>query len=425
MLVQFSVANYLSFKERQTLSMVASRDKTLEGNTFLVEEGGGLSLLKSAALYGANASGKSNVVKALKFMRKFVLESAGGQRGDPIPVVPFKLARETVDQPSEFEVVFMVDEDRYVYGFIADHERVHEEWLTLARGSGKPGRVFTRDDSGAVRRGVHWNGELKRLVDLTRPNALFLSVAVQFNSAAVRTAFDWFAKRLRTISDRPEAESEIRYSSVMLSDATLAAAVTDLARAADLGIDDFSVEQVPLVQTQPFASMTESTRNALLASVPAAEPDKVMASVVRAVHTRSDGERVAFQLDEEESAGTVRLFALAGPWLHVVHLGTVLLVDELDSKLHPLLTRLLVKMVHSAQSNPQLVFTTHDCGLLDSKLLRRDQVWFTEKDRHGATQLYSLWDFKVRSDQNLQNGYLTGRFGAIPFIGEFGFGQEE
>jgi len=428
MLIEFSVSNYRSIRGKVTLSLVASSDARHPDNTFPADGPGKLRLVKTAAIYGANASGKSNVVEALRFMARFVATSAReSQRGDRIPAVPFKLDPATEREPSEFEVIFAYEGERFVYGFSADAVRVHEEWLTAAR---KRTRVLFRRGPGGVEFGDSWRGDREKLVGVTRDNALLLPVADQFGSPTARAPMDWLRNGLRSISDEPEWSGEAVHSFHMLEEGgDDAEALRRLVGGADLGIGGLVVHKLLLEQWEGWEELPTELRDRITADIDArggGGPAEV--TLVRALHTGADGRPVALDLQREESGGTQRLFALAGPVLTVLSEGCTLVIDELETKLHPLLTRALVQAFHRADTGAQLVFTTHDCGLLDSGLFRRDQIWFTEKDRAGATDLYSLWDYDataVRPDADFRDGYLRGRYGAIPFIGELSFEREE
>lgn len=426
-LLEFSVANYRSIKERVTLSLVASKDSAHEENTFPAEGTSDFSLLKSVAIYGANASGKSNLLNALSFMRRFVLTSASeGQRGDTIPVVPFKLDPETAKQPSEFELALMLDGERYVYGFTADREKVHEEWLTAARK--KPRVLFRRSSDGDIYFGPSWRGTRRKLASMTRPNALFLSVAVQFDNPTAEPVFDWLTESIKPVSEQPESESEMAFTTHMFAKGDeFAGHIARFMKVADIGIDRFTLEQVSLLTRlqERLLELPEEARKQILSIIPQEARERYVHDV-KSFHTSTDGSEIVFDLRRDESAGTIRLFALAGPFLHVLKEGCVLVVDEIASRLHPRLTRFLIKEIHRANTESQLIFTTHDSSLLDSELFRRDQIWFTEKDPSGATDLYSLWDYKkTRKDENFRTGYLQGRYGAIPFVGELAFDEAE
>lgn len=427
MLLQFSVANFRSFHDRRTLNLVASNDQTHSDNTFAVPEQSKLRLLKCAGVYGPNASGKSNLIKALAFMRRFVIESATKyQSGDAIPVAAFKLSEDTAPKPSEFEIVFISEGNRYVYGFTADSERVHREWLTVAR-TAKPSLLFQRmlTDAGETdyRFGGSWKGGSEHLKRQTRGNALFLSVAVQYNNPTAQPVFDWFRSQLRGISDQPSEEKAYTIQEIE-KESTSKNVVLAAMQIADLGIDDLRVESVPLADSPLWAKLGDEERKKLLSQIP---PDReVHLRRVKTGHRMIDHPEalVWLDLDTEESGGTDRFFSLLGPWLYMLKQGCTLFIDEFGTRLHPLLTRMLVGMCQDTRIKSrkhQLIFTTHDSSLLNAELFRRDQIWFTEKDPNQATDLYSLWDYRVRKDENFESGYLKGRYGAVPFIGEFTF----
>lgn len=426
MLVQFTVGNYLSFREPQTLSLVASSDKHLGQNTFPVPGMKDMSLLKSVAIYGANASGKSNLIKALRFVLSFVMDSAvQRQPGKRIEVSPFKLDPLCLERPSEFELVFVSHGERYVYGFTVDTHRVHEEWLTAAKlGSRAKARsLFRRSASGKVSFGASWKGDRAKLEALTRPDALLLSVAVQFNSVTVRPVLRWFFSMMLSSPDYPEVFAPAFAAYRLRTDHQYAERMAAFAQVADLGIARLRAENVPDdLPADPMGAETPWPAYVLEAL---RSNDESRIPQLRTVHRRQDGEEVVFDFVTEESEGTKRLLLLAGSWFRCLTGSDRLVIDELDASLHPTLVRFLLQTLHQAPKEPQVIFTTHDPTLLDRELLRRDQVWFTEKDRDGATKLYSLWDYKVRTDENLQGRYLQGRYGAVPYVGEWSFAEEE
>jgi len=430
MLVEFSVSNYRSIKDRVTLSLVASADESHPDNYF-EDIAGKHRLLKTAAIYGANASGKSNVIAALQTMRHVILESHTAQRGEAIPVVPFRLDQQTANAPSEFEVVFIIDSARYVYGFAADRERIHREWLTEANLSGAravPRSLFQRSlqPDGTDKRefGAHWRPAKTAIADDALENQLYLSKFAQNNHPIAGRVLDWFRKRLRSISSEPEDAGELLFTVRLCDqDAETRARVQQMLRDADLGIEGFTCKKVPLQESREWQRLPSSVRQRILKEM--GDPaDPTVLSAVLTKHQMTDGSGFAeFDLKQDESSGTQRFFSLAGPFIASMTSGSILFCDELDSSLHPALSRALVRMVHqnTSQTPFQFVFTTHDCSLLDADLLRRDQVWFTEKNRAMATDLYSLSDVKPRSGENFRKGYLNGRYGAIPFLGEFTF----
>lgn len=416
MLIEFSVANFRSLRETQTFSLAKGKgDELLESNTFGATAFNRFELLRSAAIYGPNASGKSNFLLALRTMRKVVLESATGlQRGDPLPVTPFRLDPVTVGQPSEFEVSFIVDQVRYQYGFSASAERIHEEWL-LAYPKGRPQRWFGRAWD-AQRGGYDWeignnlSGEKQLWQKSTRDNALFLSTAVQLNSEQLQPIYDWFKKTLRTTQLGGWSPT----FSASLCEQSEKQQVMDFLRAADLNIDDIQVEKQAFDAQALPDDMPESLRVAIASDM----KDKQVVRV-KTVHKGSDGEAVVFDL-VDESDGTQKLFAFAGPWIDALANGYVLFIDELHDNLHPRLVQFLVQLFHNGETNrhnAQLVFTTHETSILDQDVFRRDQIWFCEKTGEQATSLYPLTDFSPRKGrENLELSYLSGRYGAMPYI---------
>lgn len=417
MLVEFSVTNYRSFGEKMTLSMVASSDRHLPENVIEVTEPTKMRLLRSAAIYGPNASGKTNLLRAMGELERLVRKSATEHKpDDPVGVVPFRLDPARVGRPTELEAVFLAEGQRWTYGVALDDERVHEEWLTVA-GRGKPRLLFHRHEDGSVEWGNSWRGERERLREATRGNVLLLSQAAQFNSHSCAPAHAWFV-RLWAPQSTPLGSLSAAWTAERPE---FRAWVVALLAAADSGITGVEVVTRRVEDSELWTWAGESFRRWLREVYPDGRREVVT------THRDTAGNDVRFRLDDDESAGTRQLYATAFLWYLATTRGHPLVVDELESSLHPLITRALIGMVHSAPTNPQLIFTTHDCGLLDAELLRRDQVWFTEKTPDGATDLYSLWDYKLgppRNDENYRKGYLSGRYGAIPFVGEFSFGKD-
>lgn len=423
MLIEFSVGNFRSFKDSVTLSMVAaklsSKDKALDENN-VFEAAGAPPLLTSAAIYGANASGKSNLVAAMAFMREFVLNShKETQPTGAIDVERFRLSPETVSEPSHFEMVFVADGTRYRYGFEVTPERVEREWL-FSVPSTREAKLFERfgDDIDLSER----FREGREIEARTRSNALFLSVVAQFNGLVAQRVLRWF--RQMGIASGLQDRGMRLYTMRRFFDGTHRDDIRELIRRLDLGIEDVVVEKTsaPAELDLPDG-MPEALRTALatLRDLPGSE-----FYAVRTIHRRAgNGEAPAiqevFDLDDQESEGTKKLFSMAGPLVKALKEGQLLVVDELDARLHPLMTREIISLFNSRQTNPQhaqLIFTIQDTNLLDNRLLRRDQIWFTEKDRQGATQLYSLAEFRVRNDEAFERNYIQGRYGAVPFLGD-------
>ena len=408
MLVEFGVGNYRSFKDIVTLSMVAAnlraKDKELDANN-VFPLGESISLLKSAAIYGANASGKSNLVRAIKFMRQFVRTSAtGSQAQDPIDVESFRLDAETEYAPSYFQIIFYLDGKRYRYGFEADAQRVHAEWLYHVPTKIET-RLFVREGDTFDLSGVFKEGQ--KLSDKTRDNALFLSVVAQFNGPIAQSILGWFGT-LGGMSGLSDAAFR-RFTIARMEDQTTRDKIVAFVKRLDTGIADVKIEETDDSVVQALRPLFASATKSVITQ-----------------HSKYDRESQQitfedFDLDKHESDGTQKIFALAGPLLETLNNGQVLVIDELDARLHPLITRTIIELFNSQITNPknaQLVFVTHNASLLSNKFFRRDQIWFTEKDRYGATDLYSLAEFKVRNDASFGKDYIAGKYGAIPFIGD-------
>lgn len=423
MLIQFSVENYRSIRDKQTLSLAASKYfKELDGNAFAAGTSEQVpQLLRSSVLYGPNASGKSTLINAVDFMREQVMHSAKeSQANEEIDVVPFKLSTSSLAQDSEFEVAFVEDGVRYQYGFRCNRARFTEEWLFVyphGRTQKWFHRVFDEQtDKDNYRFSTHLSGGKKRLdwAEQTRPNALFLSTALQLNCEQLIPVLNWFQRRLRVI--KAHQFQDLGVSMRKCRNPEDKQRVLGFMRSAGLSMSDIRIV------TQSFSAEMLPT------NLPASLRDELTQKMAgkelmhaKFLHHESDtGEPVELDRDEE-SDGTIALFGFAGHWLDALDAQRVLIVDELDSSLHPLIVHHLVKLLHQDKRQAQLVFTTHDTTLLSQKILRRDQVWFMEKDIRNATQLYPLSDYSPRDNEAVERGYLNGRYGGIPFLQDLDF----
>jgi AAA15 family ATPase/GTPase len=420
MLIEFRVANFKSFREEQVLSMIASSDKSLPGNIITAEVLGDHGLVSSAVIYGANASGKSNLVDAFDFVASLVRSSVEREPDSKIPTRPFLLDGKSVESPSSFEFSFIHKDVRYQYGFSVDRKRVHEEWL-IAYPRGRAQTWFERPSDGPEDPdnwyfGPKLGGDKKRLVRLLRPNVLFLSVAAQFAHEQLSPVYDWFSGSLHTakLEDFASIRAMEQYTArSLLKDERLRTGMKGLLRHADLGISDVVVKARSLADVElPLEMFSEEARSQLL------QQEYFEVRMQHQAEGYADAS-VFLSLDEE-SCGTRRFFALTVPWLHSLMRGYTLVVDEIDSSLHPSLVRALIEMFHNPELNrkgAQLIFNTHDTTQLDQTLFRRDQIWLVEKDDAGASHIYPLLEFRPRKGEALEKGYLQGRYGAIPFIG--------
>ncbi|MDB9515862.1 ATP-binding protein [Roseofilum reptotaenium CS-1145] len=412
MLIEFSVTNYRSINECQTLSLVASEDvdRFWESHTFAAPNSKDLHLLKSTTIYGPNASGKSNLVRALKTFQNIVINSASRmQEGDEFDVQFFVLEYEMKptlhilysSSITELKIIFIQNKIRYEYGVILYKTHVIEEWL-IAYPKQRVQTWFTRKhniDNKDLRprdRGYEWSfpslkGEKQRIKNLVRPNSLFLSHAAQNNHPQLLEVFNWFKTNLNVITTLESKDNHRAYTAnKCMSDPNFHSKIFKLLNQSNNEIDHINFEDGKIVFAHKTYEKGTSTHNI---------PQSL--------------------LIDDESDGTQRLFELGGVWIEALQEGKVIVIDELERSLHPTLARSLVEMFHTPETNPhhaQLIFTTHDTTLLDRDLFRQDQIWFTEKKRQ-KTHLYSLLEFRPREDESLQRGYLLGRYGAIPFVG--------
>lgn len=429
MLIRFTATNFRSLRDEQELSLVAStlqdRNNSIR-TTPHVQPG----VLTAAAIYGANASGKSNVLKALQFVVTAVVNSQRAWRpGRPIPVQPFRLDDESSKRESRFSVDFEVDGIRHHYGFSLDTARIGEEWL-YAFPAGRKQVWFERHsegDSRGFKFGKHLTGENRSISALTRADSLFLSAAAQNNHSQLTPIYEWFNTQLQFVSSH-RAPAGIT-ALLAHQDPSVLRGLAECVTAADLGVSGVEIDEKPLDEQQKtfFSGIYKLAKETDLLGDYSSDNSamEVPESEFRLrLRHRSDVavDGVLFEI-EDESAGTIAWLSLVGVALKTLTKGGVLCVDEIDTSLHPLLAKRLVKMFTEKQSNPrraQLIFNTHETNLLSGAELRRDQVWFVEKDRAGASHLYPLTEFKPRPTESLERGYLQGRYGAIPFIGEPG-----
>jgi uncharacterized protein len=435
MLLSLRIANFRSIRDEQQFSFVRGSYGGPQADYDPKNLPWDSRVGTVAGLYGANASGKSNVLKGLHFMRGAVLGSfQTWLPGERIPVDPFRLDRSCEDKPSLFEVVFVINNIRYQYGFRITPKEVVDEWL-YAYPTSRRQIWFERDISAdePYYFGKSFSGRNRVIADLTRSNSLFLSAAVANNHKKVGIINHWFRTHLR-MATPDDKKIRTEYTAGMSDSEKRWGQVTDLIKFADLGINSARVRE-----EQMDSSDLTRLRSALRALNPSdgtiddKQLDKYLEQASRVVefgHNTADGLDVAYLPFSSESLGTQTWFALAGPVVRAINNGDTLLIDELDASLHPHLTSEILKIFREPSKNPkqaQIIFTTHDTSLLGTMLgqreLMRDQVWFTEKGPDGATAIYPLTDFAPRKSENLERGYLQGRYGAIPFLDERMLGE--
>lgn len=419
MLVQFTVGNFLSFNQKRMLNLEAKGISELKTNiaTFKSEK-----ILRSAVIYGANSSGKSNLIKALERMREVVLTSVRLNDSDELDYSPFLLSTETENQPTFFEIVFWQDSTRYRYGFEYNLKQIINEWLFAGKSEKRERPLFIRTIDGIGIDEKFKEGE--GYESKTNDNRLFVSLVAQLGGDISKKILEFFNDY--NVLSGLEHNDYTGFTMRMLhKNLNGCEESLQLYQKLKLGFQDIKA--------------IESDFNPL--DIPEDMPDRIKSKLIKeftgkrgitlkTVHNKFDrkGKVVDFVLldkEKNESEGTNKIIDLSGPIFDTLKLGKALIVDELDAKLHPLITMRIVELFNSPESNPnnaQLIFATHDTNLLGEELFRRDQIWFTEKDDQEQTDLYSLYDFnlpdgsKVRNDSNLEKNYIRGRYGAIPFI---------
>lgn len=415
MLIEFRVTNFRSFRTLQIFSMVAgSFPEHKDTNTFNAGLAGFDRFLRSSVVYGPNAAGKTNLLRALQFMQSLVVNSASTPPTTPLPHSPFMFAKSTRNAQSEFQISFVQNGIRYEYGFAMDATRIYNEWL-MEYVNPRGRAIFERTYDKKIKK-YKWKfssflkGQRSLWSEATRQNVLFLSMATQLNSEQLLPVFEWFQKRLVVIVGVTTLNAILTLQLLDKPDGK--EKLLPFLREADLGIIGIEIKREAMLAGMMIAGspIIEQKQGSLA-------PNVVR---VTCSHLGDDKEPVDLSLDEE-SAGTQVLFRSAGAWLNVFANGEVLLFDELDTSLHPKLIRFLISKFHSKTHNPnnaQLIFSTHNTSLLDQELFRRDQIWFVDKDRVGTSKLYPLTDFKPRNDEVLERWYMRGRYGALPILGE-------
>lgn len=412
MLLQFKVKNFQSIKEEAILSMVPSSDKSHPEN--LAHEGK-RDALKSAAIYGANAAGKSAVIRAFVAAIMAVRTSDTRNITQKIPgMVPFKFDEETAQGPCSFEFYFVAQNGvPYRYGFTADADCVHEEYLYYYS-SARPSRIFERGDKFTYNQADE--SSFSKYEEKNTPNKLFLATATNWGNAKTAPAYQWLADSIDVYEPDFTMQTLALQAFEKDEQGELKQFTLSLLRQADINIDEIKVDIVPLSNQAKELVFTDSAGNL----VPQGQVKAVRIHAGHHVQSES-GKEAQFFLDlNEESLGTKQLFWFSPILKEVFGKGKTMVIDELDRSLHPFLVQFLVELFHTPeinQTNAQLIFTTHDTTLLSLDTFRRDQIYFVEKDPHtAATELYSLDEFSVRKNENIEKGYLLGRYGAIPYL---------
>lgn len=405
MLVEFRVKNFKSIRDEQAFSMAAGHDKKLYPTHVIPGDGKIVpDLLKSAAIYGANASGKSNFVEAIGSFQALLKSES-----HILPYIPGFRPADEKQQDSEFEITIAEDGVRYQYGVSLLDNVVDEEWLFVYK-SAKPQKWFHRKrvniaaNEYAYSMSSYLEGPKEEWKTLTPPSGLFLKRGSFLNSSQLA---DVYNKILKNLS--PRVNEGYRHDKLeRLRDGDTKQKVLGFLKAADFNIVDLYIA----IRTRLFSSL-------------AVNNDRIEESSDLVFVHSSNGVRTEFGVNEE-SHGTKRFLDLSFDVLDALSNGDVLIIDELERSLHPNLVRYIVDMFNSESNTvgAQLVFTTHNPMLLDTNVLRRDQIWFIEKGVDGASLLYPLTDFSPRKDTSLSKKYLSGAFGAVPYLTKLNINED-
>ncbi len=422
MLIEFKVKNFLSFKDERTLSFEASSFSELSENVVHI---GNYKLLKSAVVYGANSSGKSNLIKALDRMRDILLSSVKLNDKDELDYSPFLLSTQNEKLPTYFEIVFLIADKRYRYGFEYNNIEIVNEWLFIKHGTKKEILQFIRTLDGIGVSKVFGEGKGKE--HSTNNNRLFISLVAQLGGHISKIIIDWF--RGYNVLSGIDHKDYTGFTLRMLHKKFKGCKESLLLfQKLKLGFIDINIKESEFKNVELPSKLPENIKAKLSKEF----QGKTLLSI-KTIHNRYNKngkimDSILFDLDDQESEGTKKIVDLSGPIFDTLILGKILIIDELDAKLHPLITKQIVGLFNNPNTNPnkaQLFFATHDTTLLSSELFRRDQIWFAEKDQFEQTDIYSLSEFKlpdgskVRNDSNIEKNYIRGRYGAIPFITYF------
>jgi AAA15 family ATPase/GTPase len=412
MIIRFSIENHLSIREEQQISFVASALKDRDVSCVEIPNTD-LTLLPAAVLYGANASGKSNFISGCQLISQLVRHSH--ESGDPeggVPRTPFLLDKKCRTTPTRCVVEFVLNDIRHEYGFSCDDKRFLEEWL-YTYPSGKRQTLFLREpDKKHIYFGKNLRGSTKTIETLMRPNSLYLSVAAQNAHEQLTPIFRYFAN----FSFKFGVQNRSSDARGAFLDGEFDTRIIKLLKRADTGISNVKFEDDNLdLGSSSFAQE-------LTALMKKHSPDINLDFKTKKIslgHATSEGDPIFFDLSSE-SSGTIRLLILFKEIFAALDSGSFLAIDEIDASLHTYLVEDIFRLFNSKTANPkgaQLLATTHDTNLLCGELLRRDQIWFVEKDKTGSSTTYPLTDIRTRNTDNIEKGYLEGRFGAVPFRG--------
>ncbi len=405
MLIEFSITNFLSFKDKNTFTMLASSDNLLEDNYVSI---GNDNILKMTAIYGANASGKTNLFKILAMVSHMIKNSNYVDPNSMLPIIPFKFDDNTANKPSEFEIKFIVNGIRYLYEFKADCKRIYEENL-IYYPNGRPAKIFTRKNISEYDFNRNDERILNDIKSKNSDNKFFIATATSWNYEKTKDAYDFITEKIGVVLSNEQIHDYSYYQYYNDKENTLEKFTLNFLRKTDINIKGYRVVESKLKEDS-FNRLPEIAKMMFPIGTPMYK--------VNTKHIINDRE---YELDiSEESLGTQVIFSLIPVLKDVIDNKKILIIDEFDKSLHPFIVKYIVEIFNDPTINTngaQLIFNTHDTNLLNLDILRRDQIWFTEKNyKDESTTIYPLDDFSVRKTENIEKGYLLGRYGAIPFI---------
>lgn len=426
MIIEFQVKNYLSFKDLTIFSMVGMKSFKEHEPDNVIQFDEKFKILKSAAIYGSNGSGKSNFVKSLAFMKGLILNSFRDtlleENNTKIPLKKFLLNKECDILPSHFELSFIVDKTIYRYGFEIESEKISKEWLYHTTSKETP--LFTRDNNKIVVNKSSFKEGLG-LESKIKDSVLFLTRIAHDEGSISNQIISWI-KKFNVINGINDMSYKLYTVKKLKEDINFQSWVSKFVTF--LEISKLSTEEKEILDID-FESIKRADNNEelidLLSNIQKIQAKQPKSDKIITWHKKYDVnnfliDTIPFNFDEQESEGTKKLVYLLGPWYDTLKGGKVLIVDELDSRLHTNLIKYLVKFFHqSNDSNAQLIFVTHNTDLLSKDYLRRDQIWFIEKNQFGSSEMYSLGDFKseqVRKKSAFDKNYIEGKYGAVPLF---------
>lgn len=434
MLIRFVTSNFLSFNEEREFNMLAGSYRTHKHHIY---RAGKLNVLKGAAIYGANGAGKSNLVKAIDFLKNVV---EAGKLEKSVNSKKYKLDKNNIKKPVEFEIEFYFKRKIYSYGVRINGHTVEQEWLYISGINVEDKLIFERENKGKEKPKIkvakkYLKTQKDRLLielmedNLLKHDELLLGKSDSLKITDISNIREWITEKLIVVY--PQSKFEELLPLISLSDKFTTFA-NELLRTFDTGVkalmvenidfdlffgeenQDYKSELMDILEEGNLLTISDNTESFLITN----ENDKLIVKKVVAVHHDSDNNKVNFELFDE-SDGTRRLLDFIPVFAKILDSDTTFIIDEIDQSLHPaLLDALVRKIMRDEKTQGQLIFTTHESSLLNLNIFRQDEIWFTEKDKTGATQLYSLSDFNPRYDLDIRKGYLKGRFGAIPFTAD-------